>query len=485
MSFGNILVRSNNKINSKVLKVEDIKQKNDSKKSNFNISLPNIDDILAKEGNLESIKEADRIKKDIDKIQSKWANINNNDKYSQDIESIKKQISQLEKSVKNIQSLNDVKHIATTTKTVSSDIKSLKSNLTNIYKEYQKDKTIINKYIKSIKTLSSKDFNNLKDKYSFDKNGAINFVETHISKSLGEYSKLALKYYTIIKPYIKNDNKTEKEEVIQGKWVTYKERTPYPFFVIRDINALLNIKDLHYSLDIKHISSNQKKYKKTMKARLSGTDKQYKKLILDYEHNSMKEESIGTLKLNIDSYKIKSYKLKSDLVMKDMNINSKGLGYIKGLQTIKLDINTDIKEVLFKYQKSDSSINKTIYEILKNINSFDININLKGDIKTPSISINSNLDKKISKGLSKILDKERKKFEAKLKLKLQDKLKQYIGDIDIDSFNSLDSVLKNKLTKSGGLNDILSKINNNNNKFKNKIENKVKKKLGNMLKSLF
>jgi uncharacterized protein (TIGR03545 family)/uncharacterized protein (TIGR03546 family) len=484
LSFGNIIFREINKLDNIVISNKIKKEEKDNKEK-FNINLPKIDDILAKEDNLKSIKEAKKIKKDIQRIKTKWANINNDDKYNKDIAKIKEQISQLEKEVKNIKSLNDVKNIASKAKEIGLNIKSLKSNLDNLYKDYKKDKIIIEKHIKSLKTLPSKDFNNLKNKYSFNSNGAINLIETHLSNQVGGYMQVALKYYKIIEPYIQSDeDEDEKKQVIKGEWITYKEKTPYPSFVIRNTNASLNIKKLKYSLDIKDISNDQKVYKKIMKAKLVGQDKKYKKLVIKYEHNILNKESLGTLTSKIDSYKISSYKVGNDLIMKDLIIDSKSLGYIKGLKKIDFNMNTNIKKVIFEYKKSSSNVDKSITSILKNIHSFDVNLVLKGNINSPSININSNLDRKISTGLSTILDKEKKKFEKKLKIKLQEKLKKYTGDIDISSFNSIENVLKAKINKGSDLNTLLSKIKNNN-KLKNQLKNKIKEGIGKALKSFF
>jgi uncharacterized protein (TIGR03546 family) len=338
----------------------------DDFKKNFKIDLPNIDKMLEKE-NLKSIGEAKNIKKRFNDIHTKWKDIS------------KKSSSEI---------LQDIKYYRD---------------------EFNKDKAILLSDINKIKTLRNNDYKYLTSKYGFNKNAVFNIIETYISSDLAKYIKLAQKYYNQIKPYLQDDEEEEEIKRLEGRWIEFKEISPCPIFIIRDVTANIVSKKFD-SCNISLVNKN--------------------KITIDINIQNIQSSKLAKLKKYISS---------------DTNINLNILGVIKTLDklsdskiSVRSNLDRALKEALkLKFQrqlakykvKLKNMIQKKIQDEIGDIdidkfkNYEDI---LKNGIKE---KIKKKIEDKIKKKIKeKIQDKIKDKLENKLNDKIKDKLKDKLND---------------------------------------------------------
>ncbi len=445
--------------------------------------LPSVSELIAKEG-LKSVNAANEIQKNITLISDKWIKLSKGDKQEKQIKSIESKIKSLEKRAKNIKNINDINAVLKDAKSIKKEMKSLEKEMKTLNAEYKKDKKLISKYINDIKTLPMQDYNNLKNKYSLDQNGAMNLIGTHFSSSLENYLRMGEKYYGYIKPYLSKDD-DEKEDIEQermkGKWIKYSSLNPYPDFVIRELNANIIKNDYNFDLKIKDISDNQKIYQKPILGTIASKSVDYKLLHIDIEHNELHKDILTTIESKISGFKLKKYKPMNKLTLNDSLIDESSSMTITNYSALKANINAVFTKTALLYSGSNSKTDRTIKVILSDIDSFKIDSSVGGTIQKPIITLNSDIDKKITAGVKKQVGKEILKYKAKLKSEIQKEFTKQLGDIDLGEFNDVEKILNAALKDNKSLEKLLEK-NISKKSMQKKLEKEAIKSLSSKLK---
>lgn len=493
ISFGNIFL--NLSLEEKQEPIENRSQKDEKKSSSVKEALgglkmpelPNIDNLLAKE-DLQSVVLAKNIKNELSDLEKKYKEKVSVKEQKEQIQALEKRVKSLEKRAKKIHSLDDIKAILKEAKSIQQESKKYKNDLDSIYKGYKEDKAFITKEIKNVKKVPQADYEKLKNKYSLDSNGAMNFIGTYFSASLEKYLRVGNEYYAYIKPYLQDDKEENSEETkrLKGEWIHYKSKKPYPDFVIQKLYANVVNDSKSYALKMVDISFEQKLYAKPIKGTLRAKNSTYKKLYLYFEHNELGKEPITTLKSDTQAYKLAKYDDIKRLSINDSVINEKSHFILKDYTSLSAKINADFVKTDIDYSASKTVADKTIASILSNIHTFNIKANVGGTLQNPQVDLSSDLDKKLSEGFKAQLDKEKVKYRAKLKNAVNKKFRKALGDIDLGEFNDVEKLL----TKDGAYKAINQQVKKRFSKkalekrYKDKVKAKAKKAAQEKLKNL-
>ncbi len=194
---------------SKRLKEEEADKKKESEERSSlpAFTLPKVEDILAKE-ELKSVKEAQRLKADIQTTREKWEKRSAELKNANDVEQIKKDAKALQESLKNAD-LSKIVSAKQDIDALQAKVKAVKEKYAKLQTEFNADQKRLQKQIAKLKDLPSQDIARLKAKYALNAGGGANVIGTLINQEVGGYMKTALKYYEMLKPYIR-DAKTPK-----------------------------------------------------------------------------------------------------------------------------------------------------------------------------------------------------------------------------------------------------------------------------------
>jgi uncharacterized protein (TIGR03545 family)/uncharacterized protein (TIGR03546 family) len=452
ISFGNITLHTTLK-RDKEERVQSSSKKSDAeKKSSFNLpQFPDPKTLLAKEG-LKSVSEAKKMKEDINKISKKWEERLKGEKQKAKLASLKSEFNTLKKNAKNIHSMSDIKTVLKEADRLKKETKELNNELKSYKKEYAQDKKLINKYLKEMKTLPKEDYNHLLKKYSLDQNGAMNLLGTYFSSSVEKYLRAGLEYYDYIKPYISSDEEKEPEQKrLNGKWVYYTNTTPFPKFVIQKLHANVIKEQKNFKLDVKDISNNQKIYGKPIKGTLTSKSKEYKKILVSFEHNELKKDALTTINTDINAYKVKDKELAKKLSLKSSLVDLTSHVSIENFTTLESDLLINFNKSILIYAPIKSKTDKIIQDILAKISQFKIDAWIAGTLKEPKISLSTDLDNKLKKGINKQLKQEVKKYKKKLQLAINKTFKKQLGDIDLGEFNDVQKIIDSSINDSSSL----------------------------------
>ena len=355
-------------------------------------AMPNVDDILAKE-ELNSVKEAQALKADIEATKAKWMKVSDELKNINEVDEIKKDAAKLQDVFKS----GDISKIASAKddlEKIKSKITNLKSKYANMKKEFDADQKRIQKSIASLKDLPAQDIARLKKKYSLDANGGANIVGTLIDAEVGNYIKTALKYYEMAKPYMKSSEEEVEEQTPprgQGRWIKYANLSNTPSLVIANAKINVQLKNDTIEIIMKDFSTDQKMYKKPMTLHVDATSNNYKSIMGDLVDNRMGDVSKTTFDVKMTELKVAELDMQA-LSMNNISTNATFNGVVEDMQ-IKAKSDIAVKKVELKMGS-----NEFINELLAGISSFNVNISLDGDVQKPSVKIVSDLDKQLSKG---------------------------------------------------------------------------------------
>ncbi|VAY86816.1 hypothetical protein MNB_ARC-1_1057 [hydrothermal vent metagenome] len=376
----------------------------------FKFNLLDIDAILNKE-DLKSIKESKMIQQRFNDINKKWKDIEENKINNIDTKNLNDDFKNIKVLGKNIKSLEDIKHITIEIKEFKNKISVIQEEI-NVYKEeYKKDKDILNNDLKQIKTLPNDDYKYLISKYSLNQNSAFSIVSTYIGKDMSKYIKIFIGYLNMIKPYLPSSEDDDKIIRQKGQWITFKVLSPYPTFVLQNLNANIVSKKfddcriyLSYNVDTK-------------------------------------------ININVSHYKQNIIKLDKKLHLKDNIVNFNANVNIKKFDNMSSIIDVNFIKTNFIYKDRLNKYDMIIKNILNDIDMFYIESKITTSLQNTNdmkISIVSDIDRKLKNGLKKESNKQILEYKRKLKLKLKEKIRANIGNISNEDFEKYSNLLNDK-----------------------------------------
>ncbi len=460
ISFGNITLNTTLKRVEEQTSQAQSSSKTDDTEEESSFNLPQFPDpktLLAKEG-LKSVSEAKKMKADITAISEKWQERVKSEKQKAKLAALKTRFNTLKKKAKDIHSMDDVTAILAEAEALKKETKAIRDELKSYKKEYKEDKKLISKYLKEMKTLPKEEYNQLLKKYSLDQNGAMNLIGTHFSSSLEKYLHVGLEYYEFVKPYLSSDEEDEeKQERMKGKWIYFTNTTAYPEFVIQKLNANIIKEHRNFKLDVKDISNNQKIYGKPVKGTLKSKSKEYKKILVVFEHNELQKDALTTINTDINAYKLTDKKIAKKLSLESSLIDATSHINIENFTALESDLLVEFKKSTLTYAPVKSKTDKIVQDILANISEFQMDAWVAGTLTEPKISLSTDLDNKLKSGIKKQLKKEVSKYKKKLKSAVNRAFKEQLGDIDLGEFNDVEKLLDSSLDDSSSLKESIKK----------------------------
>lgn len=425
-------------------KVEETAAKTSGTSSPF--SIPDVDDILDKE-ELKSITQAQALKADIKKTKQKWESVSKELKSTNEVDEIKADAKKLEQSLKGAD-LSKIASVKSDIDKLNLKIKRLKNKYTDLQKEFDSDQIRLKKQIVALKSLPQKDIERLKKKYSLNANGGANVIGTLINDEIGNYIKVGLKYYEMLKPYL-NDN---SEEVVQdttpprgqGRWVKYANHSTTPDLVVKDANINLALKEDVIDIKLNDFSSNQKLYGKPMRLHADANGKQYKHIVANVLDDRRKAKAKTNFDLQAEGFKKSKLDIQT-LSMNEMLINVSFKGDIED-EMIEAKSTVNVNQV-----KLQMPSQKLINDLLSGITKFNVNIEIEGELQKPRISVQSDLDRQLSSEIKSRVSKATKGFEEKLRAGVMRKVSGSTDGMSAD-LGDTGSLLGSKQDALGGIN---------------------------------
>lgn len=410
-------------------------------------SLPNVDEILAKE-ELKSVTESQKLKADIEKTKERWAKISSELKSNNEVDEIKADAKKLQNSLRGA----DLAKIASAKDDIAklkAKIDSLKGKFSSLQKDFNADQKRLKDQIYALKNLPQEDIDRLKKKYSLDATGGVNIIGTLMSDEIGDYINMGLKYYEMLAPYISS---SAKEKVIEdttpprgeGRWIKYANLTKIPDLVVRETKINVKLKNDVLNIDLRDLSSDQKLYAKPMKLHADAKGVQYTHIVADLIDDRRSDKAKSSFDVKVTGFKTEKLDMQS-LAMSNIVTNATLMGEVE-------DANIKAQSKIFVTNvELQMPSQKLVNDLLSGISNFNVDISLSGEFEQPTIKVASNLDKQLSKGVSQMISKATSGFEEELKSGILAKAGSSSEGLSPD-LGDTGSLLNSKQDALGGIN---------------------------------
>lgn len=453
-------------------KIEDIITESSEEDANStfslpDISLPDIDDVLAKE-TLSSEKLIAALNTDLQNTQKNWQDISADINNQQRWDSYDARYNKILKDYKG--NFKQKLEAAVEAKKL---IKSLKSEVSGIKKAkstFNTDLKRINKAFTAVKDSPSEDIKRIKEKYKLDQLDAGNITELLFGTKTAEWVRLAKKWVVQVQPYLEGESGEVEGQVQpergEGIDVTFKEYQPKPAFYIRKTSIDAQTERGRFSGLVSELSSDQTINKQPIKFKFSGvdlkhSDKEELSGQINYvdKTNGFSEFNYSVDKYHLDDYKIsdsESLPLKIKNSLLDIKLN---IGYQQA--ALKGKSRFDFNSVDFSLSETGAGTKKPFSDMLssslENVDAFYLNIDFKGSMDKPAFNISSDLDNRIGKQFKRNLNVRVKEFESGLKDKINIKIQQPLSELE-DKRKQLDAVQSEIDSREAEINQKISAL---------------------------
>lgn len=277
-----------------------------------------------------------------------------------------------------------------------------------------------------LKAVSKQDFENIKNKYSFDQNGLINITQSLFGDQYGDYLDQAIVWYDRVSPYLSGSDEEKKEEAqrINGRYVDFKVNQPLPDFLLSKFLMQLDLKGQAYELKANHITDDQSVINEVTPFSITKSILDKNELFQIQGYSDRIEKMHDHVSLDISGVNFDGRQLfKNDDFSLDL---TPAKGSVTGQVTltdgiIDGDIVWGFNQTSFDIV-GKSTIAKQLRLALEKINQFDIKIELSGPLKNLKIEVSSDLDGKIGEQIKLILNAKKNEITQKIQLAVTEKI---------------------------------------------------------------
>lgn len=288
------------------------------------------------------------------------------------------------------------------------------------------------------------DYENLAQNYRFNKQGGVNVVGVFFGEDVKGYTSAFLKYYDILKPYLKSEEVPPAPPRGEGRWIKFKEFTSQVDLLVKNVELNGVYKLNSFDANMKNISSNQQLLNKPFKFNLKS------------------DGEIGR-EIDFGLTRLEDAKLKVDVMANTL----------------------DYEEILADARLVYSDTKFSSKE-LSDLKSFNVDIGLSQKILSPKVKISSDLDEKLKDIFSKIIKEKLSKYKKELKSIINSKVENQLSKLGLKSkeIESVNSLLDSSIKDFSSLDKQLDKLQDEiKSKSKSAVEDKAKDKLKDLLKS--
>lgn len=396
------------------------------------------------------------LEKSAEEKEQRWQQLEkslpNNDKlaeYQQRIADLQKQKP---KSVADLKALND-------------ELKKIKDDIQGDKKTLQEAKEFISVSakeiaadLKALKDAPKEDRDRLLSKYTLDESGLANLSGLLFGADIQEKIETALYWYEKVAPFLVSDDaeKEEKRQRATGRFVLFPEANPYPSFLVENLAASARLDAGELSATAKNITHQQDVQNRPTTLHVgSEVIRNVKRLdvnaVFDYR---VKKQGKSVADFIFEQVSINDYKISSSsqmpLALEQATAAMKG--ELK-LENNKLSgqLNSQFEQAQFATGEA-KGLMQYLNQAFAEIHRFSLDIGMAGSLKSPKLTIRSDIDKQLKDSVDRQIKQEIARFKQEIEQQLSQRLDETLAKLDLPGFDDEEKSLQEKL---GSLDELL------------------------------
>jgi len=448
--------------------------------TSIDTSLPSIDSLL-KNANLETVKQAKRLQESYKAEQAKLAGIQASLPSKEKLADYKKQVKSLTET--KVKSIADVDKVTKAFTELKDKFNADKEIISRAKTQLLQSKDLLNAQIQQLKNAPQEDWLAIEKKYQLQSVNTGDFAHIFFGEQAREYLGYVEKAYQKLSPLLTGKSATSKTVQTRknGEFVYFSEQSPQPSVLIKKahISLILTQGDIvieGQALTHQHWKGEQLSVVKMYSSNLQGQGE----FTFDMTFSLDKQQTLKSdgkwqlANLSVADIAIQKSSALS-LSLNQAVVSAKGTFNLLADQVVsKNDI--AINKADFNGEAS-SSLSSMLLETITSMDNLSLNVNAKGKITSPELTVSSSLDKQLKNVLQKQLSEKLSNFKGEINAGLNKKLASALGDGESKdkAFIDLESLIS---TVDGSLTDLLNSDVTQGHK--NQLKDKIKKKLGNL-----
>ena len=427
--------------------------------------LPDIHEILARE-KLESLEQIKSFQGQIDAAKAEWEQRLADAPDQKAFQQYQARAKKLQKGSKGISGVltkaNDLKNLQ---KDISKDMKQLE----DIQKNFNRDRKTLAKKLDQLKSAPQQDLDRILNTYSLSSDGLGNVSQLLFGDKIGGTVQKALFWHEKITPLLTKVGPTDKKEAPEkpdrgkGVYVRFKEETPLPDLLARQIGVSVIIRAGDIAGELRQVTTDQTILGIPLEFNFSGGKLQGVQSInvkgsLDHIDPN---KTIDQMTMAVQQYRVNDLKLSAaDNLPLTLKNGLANLNVSVTLQEKMLDahiqMTMDAAELEAGNKTSGNQLQQALYAALADISTFSISARVTGPLDNYKIKMTSDLDKVLKNAVGRQMRALTNEFQDKLRAGILDKIKNPMADTS-GSMSGLDSITREISSRLDLGNDVLKK----------------------------
>lgn len=357
--------------------------------------------------------------------------------------------------------------------------------------QYKQSKARLDQAYDELQQAAKDDWRRVEEQVSFDDPNAVALAKMLFGDEIASYVEQVQGLWQKAQPYLaqQKEQKAIEQQAQEQKWSQSKDiefplTGAWPNWIVKQLNVSAVVKDKQYQIIGSQINLQSYVRQEPSKYQVS-LDKLFNLTGEYFADEQMKITTSGNWQANNLSLAQKSLSQSEDLTLALNKAAIVGQGSYSIDKELSSASQLTFTETEFTGEAT-TKLAKLTLDTLEGVNSFNLDLQVNGDIKAPSIKIKSDLDKQLSGAFKMAFNKEwskvKKDTQAKLQAKLGSQFK--LEDTDLAQFQKQLTGADSELDVfgSGSVEDMVKQQTK---AYEEKLKQKAKDKLKEKLKGLF
>ena len=193
----------------------------------------------------------------------------------------------------------------------------------------------------------------------------------------------------------------------------------------------------NFSATISDISDHQKTLGRPITFEASSDGQKISGLELSGEDNRLGENVVDRFAFSAKKLSFEAMEL-SSMTLSNTALAFNGDFVINDAKALNGKANLRFRDADIKMNNLKGKTAKIVSDVLRSINRFNANVTIAGELESPKVSVNTDLDKKLSGALSAGLKKQAVRYEKELKGLLDSQMQERLGAFKGEAANIAD-----------------------------------------------
>lgn len=383
---------------------------------------------VAKEETSESKAESERIQKRLEEIQAYWDQTAKTKFDKKALGDLEAEYKTLEARAGKIKNEKELKALLDDAKAFNKKVADRQKEYTALIEQFNADQKEAKALMDHLQALPGGNYEMLRQKYSFDTEGAFNMAGTLLGEDVQENLLLAREWYEKLSPYLKTAQTLKaqvkgeplpKPERGKGRTVRFEEFNPRPEWLVQKAGFdLTTAQGSRLMGSLTGATDNQMITRQPMVVAVkslqgAGYDT-LSFLWVSERRKAVGEDTLEWVIGGMEKPATRVDKLFMEPAKADWTLQALiKEGRLEGKGRLRFD------QTRLGLDNPRSEIEKLLDRTLGGVTRFDVDLMLSGRPLAPKIDLKTDLDNQLKNRFQAELEKRKKEFEARLKAEVQ------------------------------------------------------------------